>query len=123
LDCNITESQQFGDPYTKQFFLRIAATAEGQGRVLEPLRAAVADLALELGGEWQVHDADVRQRVLVLVSKEGHCLNDLLYRWRSGLLPVEIVAVASNHPDLAPLADAVGVPFHHFPITPTTRAD
>jgi formyltetrahydrofolate deformylase len=87
------------------------------------LRAAIAGVAIDLGGDWEVHDPDVRERVLVLVSKEGHCLNDLLYRWRSGLLPVDIVGVASNHPDLRDLAEASGVPFHHFPVTATTRAE
>jgi len=123
LDCNITESQQFGDRYTKRFFMRVAAVSEGRADVLDLLREAVADLAIELGGEWEVHDPDVRERVLVLVSKEGHCLNDLLYRWRSGLLPIDLVGVASNHPDLRELSEANGVPFHHFPVTPTTRAD
>ncbi|HEX7104751.1 MAG TPA: formyltetrahydrofolate deformylase [Acidothermaceae bacterium] len=123
LGCNITESQQYGDPYTKRFFMRVAATAEERSPVIDDVRAGMASLAIDLGMVWDVHDASVRDRVLVLVSKQGHCLNDLLFRWRSGALPVEIVAVASNHPDLEPLARANDVPFHHLPITPETRAE
>jgi formyltetrahydrofolate deformylase len=128
LDCNITESQQFGDRYTKRFFMRVAAVAEGggpagNGGVVDAVRRAVGELAVDLGGQWEVHDPDARERVLVLVSREGHCLNDLLYRWRSGLLPIDIVGVASNHPDLEPLAANAGVPFHHFPVSPATRGE
>ena len=123
LGCNITESQQYGDPYTKRFFMRVAATAEERTPVIDDLRAGMAELGVELGMAWDVHDAQVRDRVLVLVSKEGHCLNDLLFRWRSGVLPVEIVAVASNHPDLEPLARANDVPFHHLPVTKETRGE
>jgi formyltetrahydrofolate deformylase len=123
LGCNITESQQYGDPYTKRFFMRVAATAEGSAPVLDDLAAGMSRLAIELGMDWQLHDADARPRVLVLVSKEGHCLNDLLFRWHSGVLPIEVVAVASNHRDLAPLAEASGVAFHHLPVTRETRVE
>jgi len=71
--------------------------------------------------DWQLHASDARPRILVLVSKQGHCLNDLLYRWRSGYLPGEIAAVASNHTDLEPLTSSYDVPFHHLPVTPQTR--
>jgi formyltetrahydrofolate deformylase len=122
LDCNITESQQFGDPYTKRFFMRVAATAEGGRPVLDDLRAAMEQLGVEMAMDWQVHDADVRTRMLVLVSKEGHCLNDLLFRCYSGSLPVDVVAVGSNHRDLEPLVEKSGVPFHHLAVTPETRS-
>jgi formyltetrahydrofolate deformylase len=123
LGCNITESQQYGDPYTKRFFMRVAATAEEVSPVLDELASGIAELGIELGMDWELHDADVRPRVLVLVSKEGHCLNDLLFRWHSGDLPIDVVAVASNHRDLAPLAEAAGVPFHHLPVTRETRPE
>jgi formyltetrahydrofolate deformylase len=121
LGCNITESQQYGDPYTKRFFMRVAAVGEAGASVLEPLRSGMAELGVELGMDWQVHDADTRTRMLVLVSKEGHCLNDLLFRCYSGVLPVEIVAVASNHRDLESLVETSGVHFHHLPVTNETR--
>jgi formyltetrahydrofolate deformylase len=67
--------------------------------------------------------ADAKYRTLIMVGKDGHCLNDLLYRQSIGALPIEIPAVVSNHPDLEPLAKAYGVPFHHVPVTPATKAD
>jgi formyltetrahydrofolate deformylase len=123
LGCNITESQQFGDPYTKRFFMRVAATAEGDQPVLARLDAAVTALAVELEMDWELRDADLRERVLVMVSKQGHCLNDLLYRWQSGALPIEVVGVVSNHRDLEPLAVAANVPFHHLPVDPGNRKE
>ena len=123
LGCNITESQQYGDPYTKRFFMRVAATAEGDQPVLARLDAAVAALAVELEMDWELRDADLRERVLVMVSKQGHCLNDLLYRWQSGALPIEVVGVVSNHRDLEPLAAAANVPFHHLPVDPGNRKE
>jgi formyltetrahydrofolate deformylase len=68
-----------------------------------------------------LHDDAVKSRLLVLVSREGHCLNDLLYRWRAGALHADIAAVVSNHPDLEPLVTAYGVPYHHLPMTAATR--
>jgi formyltetrahydrofolate deformylase len=114
-DCNIVESQQFGDRSTGRFFMRTQFDApdgyEGA------LTAAFTALAPEFGLEWRLHDLAVRQRVLILVSKAGHCLNDLLYRQRSGLLDIEIVAVVSNHPDLEPLARSYAIDYHHRPVT------
>jgi formyltetrahydrofolate deformylase len=71
--------------------------------------------------DLQLFDQAVKPRVLVLVSKFDHCLNDLLYRARSGLLDIEIVAVASNHPDLRPLTQSYGIDYHHLPVTPETK--
>jgi formyltetrahydrofolate deformylase len=123
LECNITESQQYGDRYTKRFFMRVAATAESDRPVLAELRAGMNELGIEFGMDWQVHDADMRTRMLLLVSKEGHCLNDLLFRCYSGTLPADIVAVASNHRDLEPLVETSGVAFHHLPVHRGTRAE
>jgi formyltetrahydrofolate deformylase len=72
--------------------------------------------------KWELHDSAHQPEIVVMASREGHCLNDLLYRWRSGYLPGRIAAVASNHPDLEHLSAPYGVPFHHFPVTPDTRA-
>ncbi|GLV53051.1 formyltetrahydrofolate deformylase [Thermobispora bispora] len=117
-DCNITESQQFGDPDAQRFFMRVQfATDLG----IDELRSAFAALAPEFGMEFELFDRSVKTRVLVLVSKLGHCLNDLLYRVRSGLLPIEIVAVVSNHPDLRPLTQSYGIDYHHLPVTPETK--
>ncbi|GAA0357340.1 formyltetrahydrofolate deformylase [Actinoallomurus spadix] len=119
-ECNILESQQFGDRSTGRFFLRIQFEApEGLD---DALREAFGALAGEFALDWNLHDRAVRSRVLILVSKYGHCLNDLLYRQRSGLLDVDIVAVASNHPDMRPLTQSYGIDYHHLPVTPETRA-
>jgi formyltetrahydrofolate deformylase len=117
---NIVESQQFGDQATCRFFMRVQFTvANGQA---DDLRAALAGLAPDFSLEWELHDTAVLPRVLILVSKAGHCLNDLLYRQRSGQLGINIVAVASNHPDLRPLTQTNGIDYHHLPVTPATRA-
>ncbi|MCO5971469.1 formyltetrahydrofolate deformylase [Actinoallomurus soli] len=119
-ECNIVESQQFGDRSTGRFFLRIQFEApEGLD---DALREAFGALAGEFALDWHLYDRAVRSRVLILVSKFGHCLNDLLYRQRSGLLDVDIVAVASNHPDMRPLTQSYGIDYHHLPVTAETRA-
>ncbi|REE98655.1 formyltetrahydrofolate deformylase [Thermomonospora umbrina] len=114
--CNILESQQYGDPATGRFFMRVQFSTEGTTG--DALRAALADLAPGFDLDWRLDDATARTRVLIMVSKAGHCLNDLLYRQRSGLLDIDIVAVASNHPDLRPLTQSYGIDYHHLPIGP-----
>ncbi|MEU6426664.1 formyltetrahydrofolate deformylase [Microbispora sp. NPDC046973] len=116
--CNIIESQQFGDPVEERFFMRVQFSS---GRAFDELQAAFASLASEFAMEFQLFDLAVRTRALVLVSRFDHCLNDLLYRVRSGLLPIEIVGVASNHPDLRPLTQSYGVDYHHLPVTADTK--
>ncbi|GAB3457132.1 formyltetrahydrofolate deformylase [Streptomonospora sediminis] len=122
--CNITESQQYGDPYAQRFFLRMEFTAPGPGLDggEDTLRGSFAALAAGFGMEWDLRPRDVRPRVLVLVSKFGHCLNDLLYRQRSGLLEADIAAVVSNHPDLEFLARSYGLDFHHLPVSSGNKA-
>jgi formyltetrahydrofolate deformylase len=131
--CNITESQQYGDHYTGRFFLRMQFLAErGERGVVgeDVLRGAFAALAGDFGEgagdpvvEWSLQATDVRPRMIVMVSKFGHCLNDLLYRQRSGLLDVDIAAVVSNHPDLEFLADSYGVDFHHLPVNARSKPE
>ena len=119
--CNILDAQQFGDEETGRFFLRVHFELPGAD-ALEPLSARFASLAGEFGMEWQIHDARRRARLLVLVSKQGHCLNDLLFRAHSRQLPVDIAAVASNHQDFAALSASYGVPFLHLPVDAANRA-
>ncbi|MEU4576958.1 formyltetrahydrofolate deformylase [Nonomuraea sp. ATR24] len=116
--CNITESQQFGDREQARFFMRVQFTATLPG---DEVRAAFAALAPEFGMQIQLRDTATRPRVLIMVSKFDHCLNDLLYRVRSGSLDVEIAAVVSNHPDLRPLTQSHGIDYHHLPVTPDTK--
>ena len=113
-DGNIIDSHQFGDPDQGVFFMRIHFATSPEAGVAE-WRAALEPLADELAMTWEPHDVAVRPRLLVLVSREGHCLNDLLYRWRTGGIPADIVAVASAHDDFAGLAGTYGLPFHRLP--------
>lgn len=118
--CNITESQQFGDAHTGRFFLRVQFAIE-HGHSDTALRWAFAALATDFGLEWQIRWMGERPRLLVLVSTLGHCLNDLLFRQSSGLLDVDIAAVAGNHTTLEPLARSHDVDFHHVSVTPDTK--
>ncbi|MEU1277314.1 formyltetrahydrofolate deformylase [Streptomyces sp. NPDC005805] len=120
--CNIEDSQQFGDQDTGLFFMRVHFSAETPVTV-EKLRASFAAVGDSFGMEWEIHSAGERMRVVLMVSKFGHCLNDLLFRARTGVLPVEIAAVVSNHTDFADLVASYGVPFHHIPVTRDTKAE
>ncbi|MEO5983366.1 MAG: formyltetrahydrofolate deformylase [Pedococcus sp.] len=117
--CDITEHQQFDDAVHGLLFLRTSFSAPEGAR--EQLDAAFFGVAEEYGMQWQLHDATRRTRVLVMASKFGHCLNDLLYRWKVGSLGVDIALVVSNHPDLGTMAGSAGVPFMHVPVTPETK--
>ena len=111
---NILDSQQFGDPDEHVFFMRVHFADEASAGV-DVWRMTVAPLADEFGMRWALHDGKHRTRILVAVSREGHCLNDLLYRWRTGAIDGEIVGVASSHDDHAALVAGYGVPYHALP--------
>ena len=119
-DCNVTESAQFNDPTTGLFFLRTVFTAGAASPERSGLVAGFGAIGRRFTMDWEIFDAAVKQRVLILVSRFGHCLNDLLYRWRTDALPMTVTAVASNHPDLQPLAG--DLPFHHLPMKPGDKA-
>ena len=121
LGCNILDAQQFGDEESGRFFLRVHFDLP-RGGDPDALRERIAALGDTFSMDWQLHDARRRARLLVLVSRQGHCLNDLLFRAHSGQLPVDIAAVASNHTDFGPLAQSYGIAFHHLPITAATKA-
>ena len=114
--CNIIDSDQFGDPESKLFFMRIHFALEDPNVAEATLRAGFDALCAHLNASGQLHDAARKPRVLIMVSKIGHCLNDLLFRYRSGLLPVEIPAIVSNHMDFYQLAASYNIPFHHLPL-------
>jgi formyltetrahydrofolate deformylase len=117
--CNILDSQQYGSPVTSTFFMRVHVAAPVE---IASLRSDFVALAERFTMAWELHDQEDRPTVLVMVSREGHCLADLLYRWRSGYLPGRLAAVASNHDVLAPLATSYDVAFHHLPVDADTRA-
>jgi formyltetrahydrofolate deformylase len=112
-NANIEDSQQFSDHGSGRFFMRVEFVAD-LGR--DELAVGFAEVAREFDMDWQLHDREVKPRVLVMASKQGHCLNDLLYRFRIGALHGEAAAVVSNHPDWADLAASSNVPFHHLPV-------
>ncbi|WP_374580971.1 formyltetrahydrofolate deformylase [Pseudoduganella sp.] len=114
--CNIIDSAQFGDAETQRFFMRVHFAREDAAVSDAMLRDDFAGVAAALGMEWALHDAHAKPRVMLMVSKIGHCLNDLLFRYKSGLLPVEIPAIVSNHMDFYQLAASYNIPFHHLPL-------
>ena len=119
--CNIIDSAQFGDRTTDLFFLRIYLAAPDGGPGREQLAAGFEEVAQRFGMTWRLHDADRPQRLLIMVSKFGHCLNDLLYRYRIGGLNVEIPAIVSNHRDFYKLAAQSDIPFHYLPVNPENK--
>lgn len=119
---NIVESAQYGDSESNRFFMRVAFTPT-TGLSIEDFRAAFADVADEVGCDWQVHDTARKPRVAILLSQSGHCLNDLLYRTSTGRMPMEIVSVISNHPTWQRRVEHEGLEFHYLPVTPESKAD
>jgi len=117
---NITESQQFGDPDTGLFFMRVQVESAAERPELE---SALTELGERFDMAWHLDVSGRAVRTLVMGSTAAHCLNDLAFRQRSESLPVEIVAVVSNHTVLADLAAFYGIPFHHVPVTAATKAD
>ncbi|HEY0185901.1 MAG TPA: formyltetrahydrofolate deformylase [Cellulomonas sp.] len=117
---NITESQQFGDPLSGLFFMRVAVTADGPRAGLE---AALTDLAGRFSMTWTLDVAGRPMRTLLLGSTAAHCVNDLAFRQRSEDLPIDIVGLVSNHTALADLAAFYDIDFHHLPVTAGTKAD
>lgn len=119
----ILDSQQFGDASTGEFHLRTHVRREGDPLAVEDLEAALAPVTAEFGMQWRVWDRSRRHRILVMVSRQGHVLNDLLHRTRTGLMDVEIPVIVSNHEDFRALAQWHGIPFHHVPVTPETKPE
>jgi formyltetrahydrofolate deformylase len=111
---NIVDSQQFGDPDEGVFFMRVHF-ADDRGTGHDAWRAAIAPVADEFAMRWELHEGSHRPRILVAVSREGHCLNDLLYRWRSGAIAGDVVGVVSTLPDHEALVASYGVPYHVLP--------
>ncbi len=118
--CNIIDSQQFGDldgdDATGLFFMRVHFQAPPQLAKAGTLDALFQHTGQQFGMAMQFHALDKRPRVLLMVSQHGHCLNDLLFRWKSGSLPVDVAGIVSNHEAFADLAGSYAIPFHHLPL-------
>ena len=120
--CDILDSAQFGDRENGTFFLRMSFLST-YGRSVAQLEAEFAEIARCFGMRASFHDARVKTRTLIMVSRFGHCLNDLLYRHRIGALPVEIPLIVSNHEDFRKLAEGEGIRFEHLPVTSATKEE
>ena len=118
--CDIVEHQQFDDPIRGVLFLRTEVAVAGDADAAQLSSAFKEQVGDEFEMDFQLSD-DSPQRVLVMVSRMGHCLNDLIFRWRAGSLNADLVAVVSNHEDLRPMAEAAGLPFLHVPVTPESK--
>jgi len=119
--CNIVDMAQFDDLDTGKFFARIIVVSE-TGATIDEIRQGFGPIAERFDMQVQVHDSATRMKVLLMVSRFGHCLNDLLYRWRIGALPIDIVSVISNHLDYQKVVVNHDIPFHYIPVTPTNKA-
>jgi len=118
--CNIVDSAQFGDPDNGLFFMRTSFQAQS-ALMLAELDKGFSSIREKFGMNAAFHIQGAKLPTLVLVSKFGHCLNDLLYRYRIGALPVDIRAIVSNHSVCADVAEAAKIPFHHLPVTAATK--
>src|ERR1700740_2520595 len=119
---NILASQQYGESPDGRFFMRVHFSVPPPGLGLAARERGFSWVAESFHMSWQLHDTATRLRTLIMVSRLGHCLNDLLFRWKTGALPVEGVGVVSNHHDFAELGASSRTPFHHIPVTRQTKA-
>jgi formyltetrahydrofolate deformylase len=124
-DGFILDSQQYADLEANRFFMRVEFKDAGPGfpSNTEQLKAAFGDVADRYGLDWRLGRSDVHPKIIIAVSKASHCLNDLLHRWKTGALPVEISGVVSNHESCRSLTEWHGVPFHHLPVADDNRAE
>lgn len=119
--CNITDSAQFDDSATGRFFMRTTFITE-TGVTISEIREGLMSIAGPFEMNWKLREAARKMKVLLLVSSIGHCLNDLLYRWRIGALPIEIVGVVSNHLTYQKLVVNHDIPFHYIPVVKNEKA-
>ena len=118
-NLTILDLQQFSDPASKTFFMRVHF---GHATELSALQKSMAELAKEMNMTYDIRSVDTKPKVLIMVSKIGHCLNDLLFRVKSGQLKIEVPIIVSNHPEFADMAKTHGIEFHHLPVTKDTKA-
>ena len=118
--ANIEEASQFNDAATGLFFMRVQFVCANAD--IAALKAATGTFAEAFEMKWSLHSMAERMKTVLMVSRQGHCLNDLLFRWSSGQLPIDIKAIISNHRDFYQLAASYNIPFHHIPVTAATKA-
>ena len=121
--CNVDDAAFFSDKSSGKFFGRSVFSIEREGVTADMIGSWFGQVAHKFGMDWDIFDTSAPMKVMLLVSKFDHCLNDLLYRYRIGALPMTVTAIVSNHPDAKPLADAAGVPYHHIPVTRDTKPE
>lgn len=135
-NLNIVDSQQYGDPTSLRFFMRVhfapaptsssspetEAKTEIKKPTVEELNTAFDHIAKDMSMDFQLDSLAQKPRVMIMVSKIGHCLNDLLFRQSISQLSIEVPLIVSNHPDFAPLAQTYNIPFHHLPVTAATKS-
>ena len=124
-NCLITEAQHYDDPNTVTSFMRTVFHDNGKGAptIVDLDRAFANTVGAQFKMTWRFHAVQSKCRAVVAVSKHGHCLNSMLHRWSTGTLPIEVVAVVSNHQDLRSLTEWHGIPFHYFPVIDGRKAD
>ena len=122
-NASIIESNHFNDAIASQFYMRTVFRPDGVMPKATALEAGFELIAQRFSMTWALHEVAARPKVLIAVSRFGHCLFDLLHRWRAGLLPADVVGVVSNHEDLRSFVEWSGVPFHYLPVTPATKSE
>ena len=119
-DSNIEEAAQYNDPATGLFFMRVQFACDKLSHA--QLKSELATFAAPFEMAWKLHSTQDAMRTVIMVSRDGHCLNDILFRWKSGLLPIDVRAIISNHRDFYQLAASYNVPFHHITVSADTKA-
>ena len=119
--ANIIDSQQYGEPDGGLFFMRVHFSVPPPGRPTAELERDFSWVAEAFQMAWRIHATTERIRTLLMVSQLGHCLNDLLFRWKSGSLPIDITGVVSNHETFRDLTESYRLPFHYIPVTPDAK--
>jgi formyltetrahydrofolate deformylase len=121
--CFIDESSQYGDPDTRRFFMRAVFTPSAQSPSPAEIERRFAAIAEPFGMQWEIAPGERRPKVLIGVSRIGHCLNDLLHRWHVSQMPVDVAGVFSNHEDMRSLAEWYGIPYHYLPLSNVTKLE
>lgn len=124
IGATITQTDQFSEAETARFFVRYAFQQQS-GQPLSPdqVREKFAAVGNALSMDWKIHDSSKKTRVLLAVSKSGHCLNDILFRWKNGDLDIDIAGVVSNHEDMRPAAEWYGIPYQYLPVDDSNRTE